>query len=84
MRQQIGERHPSAVSTTRWGTPALDIPRAVETRLDELGVGEIMRQRFCTYEDMNFFSHRRDGVTGRQCGVVVCGVSLRGEPIREP
>ncbi len=38
MRYEVGERHPSAISTTRWGTPALDIPRAVETRLSELGV----------------------------------------------
>ncbi len=77
MRSEVGERHPSAVSTTRWGTPALDIPRAVETRLGELGLGAVTVQRRCTYEDAAFFSHRRDGVTGRQCGVVVCGVSLR-------
>ena len=43
MRLEVGERHPAAVSTTRWATPALDIPRAVETRLDELGVGDIVR-----------------------------------------
>ena len=84
MRSQVGDRHPSAISTTRWATPALDIPRAVETRLDELGVGEIVRQRRCTHEDAEFFSHRRDGITGRQCGVVVCGVSLRGEAMPAP
>jgi len=84
MRFEVGERHPAAISTTRWATPALDIPRAVETRLGELGVGAIMRQRYCTYEDTMFFSHRREGITGRQCGVVVCGVSLRGEPMPAP
>ena len=84
MRFEVGERHPSAVSTTRWATPALDIPRAVETRLGELGVGSIIRQRFCTFEDTSFYSARREGVTGRHCGVVVCGVSLRGEPIPAP
>jgi copper oxidase (laccase) domain-containing protein len=66
MRRGFASRHPVAVSTTTWATPALDIPRAVETRLD---------QGACTYEDERFFSHRRDGVTGRQGGVVVCGVS---------
>jgi YfiH family protein len=76
MRFEVGERHPSAVATTSWGTPSLDIPKAVETRLGELGVVQIMRQRYCTYEDAMFFSFRREGTTGRQCGVVVCGVSL--------
>ena len=76
MRYEVGERHPTAIATTRWGTPALDIPKAVETRLGELGVGSITRQRYCTYEDTMFFSFRREGTTGRQCGVVVCGVSL--------
>ena len=76
MRREVAERHPTATSTTRWGTPALDIPKAVETRLTEIGVGQIVRLRACTFEDPAYFSHRRDGVTGRQCGVVVCGVSL--------
>lgn len=84
MRFEVGERHPAAISTTRWATPALDIPRAVETRLGELGIGDLLRQRYCTYEDTMFFSHRREGVTGRQCGVVVCGVSLRGEALAAP
>jgi YfiH family protein len=79
MRREVAARHPVALSTTTWATPALDIPRAVETRLDELGVGEVVRQRSCTYEDERFFSHRRDGVTGRQGGVVVCGVPRSGE-----
>jgi YfiH family protein len=80
LRTEVGKRHPSGVNTTRWGTPALDIPRAVETRLDELGLGAVTVQRFCTYEEATFFSHRRDGITGRQGGVVVCGVSLRDVP----
>ena len=41
MRRGFASRHPVAVSTTTWATPALDIPRAVETRLDELGAGEV-------------------------------------------
>lgn len=77
LRAQVTERHPSAMSSTRWGTPALDLPRAIETRLAQLEIGAVVRQRFCTYEDTNFFSHRREGTTGRQAGVIVCGVSLR-------
>ena len=77
MMHDIAQRHPTARSTTRRGTPALDIPRAVETRLGELGVGSIGRVGRCTCENSEFFSHRRDGLTGRQAGVIVCGVSLR-------
>jgi YfiH family protein len=78
MRREVAARHPVALSTTSWATPALDIPRAVEARLGELGAGDVVRQRYCTYEDRHYFSHRRDGVTGRQAGVVVCGVSRSG------
>jgi YfiH family protein len=84
LRREFAKRHPSAISTTRWGAPALDLPRAVETRLGELGVGQVVRSPHCTFENAAFFSHRRDGVTGRQAGVIVCGVSLRGAPEGAP
>ena len=76
MRYEVGERHPAAVSTTSWGTPALDLPRAVETRLGELGVGTVVRNHICTFQEPGLYSHRREGLTGRQAGVVVCGVSV--------
>jgi len=45
MRSQVGERHPSAFNTTRWATPALDIPRATLTdRLRRLTRLQIFRQ----------------------------------------
>lgn len=72
MRERVASRHPAARSTTRRGTPALDIPRAIESRLAELGLGEVVRSRVCTCEDDRYFSHRRDGLTGRQAGVIVC------------
>jgi len=84
MRDEVAVRHPSAAATTRWGTPGLDIPRAVEARLGELGVGRVLRHSGCTYEDAQFFSHRRDGLTGRHCGVIVCGVSLRPDAVTSP
>ncbi|WP_062318391.1 polyphenol oxidase family protein [Demequina maris] len=77
MRDAVASRHPTARSTTRAGTPALDLPRAVETRLGELGFTTVVRHRVCTLEDPRLFSHRRDGVTGRHAGVIVCGVSVR-------
>ena len=71
LRDRVAARHPAAVATTSWGTPALDLPRAVEARLGELGVGSIGRSALCTAEEPSLFSHRRDGVTGRFAGVVL-------------
>ncbi len=71
MRAEIAHRHPAAFSTTKWGTPALDLPRAVEARMAELGLTVVKHAR-CTFEDPQLFSHRMDGVTGRQSGVIVC------------
>lgn len=80
MRDAVGARHPIAVATTSWGTPSLDLPRAVESRLGQLGFDQIVHHRACTLEDPGLFSHRRDGITGRIAGVIVCegtpGVSL--------
>lgn len=72
LRARVGSRHPSAMATTRQGTPALDISRAIEARLDQLGFDQIVRSRLCTAEEPDLFSHRRDGVTGRFAGVIVC------------
>lgn len=72
VRDEVALRHPSALATTRAGRPALDLPRAVGERLSQLGLTNLSRQRSCTYEDAHLFSYRRDGVTGRQAGVVAC------------
>ncbi len=77
LREEVGRRHPTAVSSTSWGTPSLDIPRAVETRLSELGVEPIVRHDVCTFEDEDLFSHRREAPAGRHAGVVVCEISRR-------
>jgi copper oxidase (laccase) domain-containing protein len=36
-------------------------------------VGQVVHDPRCTVEDRFLFSHRRDGVTGRQAGVVWIG-----------
>lgn len=72
MRERVAGRHPAAFATTRAGTPALDLPRAIETRLGELGFAGIVRTHECTAESPRLFSHRRDGITGRFAGIVVC------------
>ena len=78
MRDRVAARHPEARSTTRAGTAALDLPRAAEARLLALGFAQVVRVDRCTLEDPALFSHRRDGVTGRHAGVIVCepGVSV--------
>jgi len=71
MRDRVAARHPVARATTRQGTPSLDLPRAAEARLGELGFTQIVRHRACTREDPRWFSLRRDGTTGRHAGVIV-------------
>lgn len=72
MRNRVSSRHPAATATTRAGTPGLDLSRAIETRLGELGFVDQVRSAMCTAESHQLFSHRRDGVTGRFAGVAVC------------
>jgi hypothetical protein len=61
----------SVAARTREGTPALDIPRAVRVALERAGVDDLDDVGICTAESPEYFSHRRDGVTGRQAVVVV-------------
>lgn len=72
MRSRVAHRHPSAYAVTRGGTAALDISRAIATRLTDLGAGTVVRSDLCTVESELVFSHRRDGVTGRFAGVIIC------------
>ncbi|MBA3800037.1 MAG: laccase domain-containing protein, partial [Geodermatophilaceae bacterium] len=55
---------------TRWGAPALDLRAALAAELSRLGIAQVASDPRCTAEDSSLFSHRRDGVTGRQAGVV--------------
>ncbi len=62
---------PAAASTSRHGTPALDIRAGVTSQLalagvDVVGVGSAP----CTAETPSLYSYRRDGVTGRFAAVV--------------
>ncbi len=62
---------PEVASTTDVGTPALDIPTAVRVSLARAGVERVVDVDVCTATSPDHFSHRRDGVTGRQAVVVV-------------
>jgi len=61
--------HPFAQSKTPAGTPALDLPAALRSVLSDEGVG-IVNKFTCTVESSEHFSYRRDGITGRQAGII--------------
>ena len=61
--------HPAAAATTLTGTPSLDLPAALEQVLLAEGIF-LSFEKGCTVEDPALFSYRRDGVTGRQAGIV--------------
>ena len=61
--------HPLAASRTVKNTLSLDLPRALSAALTGVGVS-VERSEECTVEDLDYFSYRRDGVTGRQVGVI--------------
>ncbi len=70
MRDEVAAALPGSATTTRGGTPGLDIRAGLVRQLEAAGVGTIVVDAVCTMEDRRFFSHRREGVTGRFAGVV--------------
>lgn len=52
-------------AATRPGHWSCDLPALAAARLLELGVTDVETGAPCTYADPRFYSHRRDGVTGR-------------------
>lgn len=73
LRTEVASVVPESAATTSWGTPALDLPRAVAHQLASVGVLQVTKVGGCTREDARWFSHR--GMTdgrppGRLAGVV--------------
>jgi polyphenol oxidase len=73
LQDEVTRRVPDATATTTWGTPALDLPRAVVGQLEAAGVQVVDRVGSCTRCDPQgrWFSHRADPASGRQIGLVV-------------
>ena len=67
--QRVAEAFPDAESRTPNGSLALDLPRALHAQLQQMGVSVIASKK-CTMEDLDYYSYRRDRVTGRQVGVI--------------
>lgn len=66
---EVGSVYPRARSWTSKGTTSLDLPAALVHELTALGL-KVSQTPNCTLENQNFFSYRRDGVTGRQAGLI--------------
>ena len=73
MQRDVARVAPTSAVRTRAGTPGLDLRAGLEEVLRGAGVGEVVHDPRCTVEDRRLYSHRRDGVTGRQAGLVWLG-----------
>lgn len=73
LRDAVDRAVPGTATTTRHGTPALDLPAGVARQLADGGVGEVVPSGVCTVESARHFSYRREGTTGRQAGYVWVG-----------
>ena len=67
--QEVVSAHPFAQSQTPAGTLALDLPAALRSVLSDEGI-PILNKFECTVESDQYFSYRRDGITGRQAGLI--------------
>jgi YfiH family protein len=70
MRAEVAAAVPAAAATTTTGKPALDLRAGLLTQLRAAGVDRMMVMPHCTAETPDFYSYRRDGVTGRFAGIV--------------
>ncbi|WP_433325000.1 peptidoglycan editing factor PgeF [Spirillospora sp. CA-294931] len=70
MRDEVAAVVPAAHSTTRQGTPGLDIRAGIAAQLAAEGVTSVHQDPRCTLETPSLFSYRRDGRTGRFAGFV--------------
>lgn len=67
---EVAAQRPEAVTRARDGQPALDLRVGIAARLRESGA-RVHMVGGCTAESQASYSHRRDGLTGRQAGAIV-------------
>lgn len=70
MQRDVERQAPGSAVRTATGTAGLDLRIGIDGQLRAAGVRTVVHDPRCTYEDPDLFSHRRDGVTGRQAGLV--------------
>lgn len=70
MADDVESRLPGSRTRTTQGTWGIDVRAGLVRQLLGMGVSAIDADPRCTIEDEDFFSHRREGRTGRQAGLV--------------
>jgi len=70
VHDEVVALYPLASARTVTGTPALDLPKALKDSLAADGISDISDLQICTVESVDHYSYRRDGLTGRQVGLV--------------
>jgi YfiH family protein len=70
LRDEVSAVLPATWSTTRQGTPALDIRAGITAQLTAAGVTDVRHDARCTIESRELYSYRREGRTGRFAGFV--------------
>ena len=71
MQDEVAAAVPATRTTTSRNTAGLDLRAGVVAQLKNAGVTTVHISDVCTAEDPSYFSHRRDGVTGRFAGAVM-------------
>ena len=69
IHDEVVTLHPVAASRTPRGTSALDLSGALRAVLERQLISIVDESR-CTLENDDLYSYRRDGVTGRQAGII--------------
>ena len=67
--EEVTSALPRSMSRTPGGGLALNLVAALSYQLESNGV-RVLDRTGCTVEDRSLFSYRRDGVTGRQVGLI--------------
>ena len=70
LRDEVASVLPETWSTTRRGTPALDLRAGIAAQLAAAGVRDVRHDARCPIETPDLYSYRRDKQTGRFAGYV--------------
>ncbi|OFT51542.1 laccase [Corynebacterium sp. HMSC06C06] len=70
MADDVEKHLPGAKTRTKTGTWGVDVRKGLIRQLMGMGITNIESDPRCTIEDTDFFSYRREGITGRQAGVI--------------
>lgn len=70
MAADVEAHLPGSRTLTEQGAPGIDVRAGLIRQLMGLGITAIQADPRCTIEDTTFFSYRREGITGRQAGLI--------------